>query len=304
MFKFSTLLLALVVVLASVVPWAGAAQAASGLGDEVALGAAAASAQSGTVYIVRPGDTLARIAFRFNTTVLAILAANPQITNPDWIFFGRRLRIPGSVPPSAAQRMSFAAGATSATVEDTVAARGIRRYVLGAMAGQQMEVSIENPLALGQVLLVIYGADGSVLLSDHAGAAFFRGRVPRTQDYFVEVHSAASAPVHYVLGVRIPERISFLPGRISATVEATIPANGTHNFVLKAAAGQMMTVNTSTAFGQVILIIFGEDGDVLISDHAGATSWTGRLPKTQDYFIDVRAVGPGSARSALEVIIP
>jgi hypothetical protein len=54
----------------------------------------------------------------------------------------------------------------------------------------------------------------------------------------------------------------------------------------------------------VILIFFGKDGDVLISDHAGATSWTGRLTKTQDYFIDVRAVGPGSARSALEVIIP
>ncbi|NLI59325.1 MAG: LysM peptidoglycan-binding domain-containing protein [Clostridium sp.] len=45
------------------------------------------------IYIVRPGDTLASIASRFNTTVAAIVRAN-NIQNPNLIFPGQRLIIP------------------------------------------------------------------------------------------------------------------------------------------------------------------------------------------------------------------
>lgn len=58
---------------------------------------------SGT-YIVQPGDTLSRIASRFNTTVLAIVQAN-NIANPNYIYVGQRLTVPGAsgnpAPPPA-----------------------------------------------------------------------------------------------------------------------------------------------------------------------------------------------------------
>ncbi len=47
-----------------------------------------------SIYIVRRGDTLLRIARRFGTSVQAILAVNPQIRNPNRIFAGQRLVIP------------------------------------------------------------------------------------------------------------------------------------------------------------------------------------------------------------------
>lgn len=47
-----------------------------------------------TVYIVQPGDTLFRIAQRFGTTVDAILAANPDIKDPNVIFPGQKILIP------------------------------------------------------------------------------------------------------------------------------------------------------------------------------------------------------------------
>ena len=47
-----------------------------------------------TTYSIEPGDTLFALAAKFNTTVPAILAANPQITNPDLIFAGEILNIP------------------------------------------------------------------------------------------------------------------------------------------------------------------------------------------------------------------
>jgi LysM repeat protein len=56
---------------------------------------------TGTVtYVVQPGDTLSKIARQFNTTVQALAQAN-NIANPNLIFVGQVLLIPGSggTPP-------------------------------------------------------------------------------------------------------------------------------------------------------------------------------------------------------------
>jgi len=45
-------------------------------------------------YIVQPGDTLSVLAQTYNTTVAAILALNPQITNPALIYSGEAITIP------------------------------------------------------------------------------------------------------------------------------------------------------------------------------------------------------------------
>jgi LysM repeat protein len=51
----------------------------------------------GQVYAVQPGDTLFSIAMRFGTSVNAIAMAN-NIRNPNVIFAGQRLVIPGGKP--------------------------------------------------------------------------------------------------------------------------------------------------------------------------------------------------------------
>ena len=45
-------------------------------------------------YLVVRGDSLRKIADRFDTTVAAILALNPKITNPNLILVGQRITIP------------------------------------------------------------------------------------------------------------------------------------------------------------------------------------------------------------------
>ncbi|NLZ37989.1 MAG: SafA/ExsA family spore coat assembly protein [Firmicutes bacterium] len=47
-----------------------------------------------TIYIVQPGDTLFKIAQRFQVSLEAIKAANPQITDPNKIFPGQQIFIP------------------------------------------------------------------------------------------------------------------------------------------------------------------------------------------------------------------
>jgi nucleoid-associated protein YgaU len=47
------------------------------------------------LYVVRPGDRLSTIAGRFAITTAAILALNPRITDPNAIYSGQTIRLPG-----------------------------------------------------------------------------------------------------------------------------------------------------------------------------------------------------------------
>lgn len=58
--------------------------------------------QGGFIYKVQPGDTLFLIAQRFGVSLNALIAANPQITNPNLIFPGQLIcvpTLPSQVPP-------------------------------------------------------------------------------------------------------------------------------------------------------------------------------------------------------------
>ncbi len=59
--------------------------------------AAGPQAQTDEVYVVQPGDTLFSIALRFGLTASDITAAN-NLSNPNLIFVGQRLVIPGDRP--------------------------------------------------------------------------------------------------------------------------------------------------------------------------------------------------------------
>ena len=59
---------------------------------------------NGQLYYAQSGDTLRKIAAKFNTSVDAILKVNPQITNPNLIYVGQAIAIPAGVSTYAVQR--------------------------------------------------------------------------------------------------------------------------------------------------------------------------------------------------------
>ncbi|MBC6610453.1 LysM peptidoglycan-binding domain-containing protein [Hymenobacter sp. BT507] len=52
-------------------------------------------------YEIKPGDTLAKVAAKYKLTLSTLLAANPQITNPNVVVVGQLLVIPSRVPDPA-----------------------------------------------------------------------------------------------------------------------------------------------------------------------------------------------------------
>ncbi len=63
-----------------------------------------AQSPCGPTYQVVYGDTLHQIAERCDTSISALLAANPGIRNPNLIYTGTRLNIPSSEQKEKAER--------------------------------------------------------------------------------------------------------------------------------------------------------------------------------------------------------
>lgn len=238
--------------------------------------------------------------------------------------FTRMARIaPTTVPPTTAapaatsttvgntnaeQRIRFATGATSTTVSGTLAASESDRYVLRALAGQTLSLNLT--FTVGQAILVVWGDDGDVLLSDHTEVSSFERELTKTQDYHMMVRGKPEGNTAYNLVVNIPaistgvKRIEFARGSTSASVSGQLSASASDQYLLRAQAGQTLSINTTFAEGAAILVVWGADGNVLLSDHAEVSIFQGVLPATQDYYILVKGRPDGATSYTMTIDIP
>jgi hypothetical protein len=209
-------------------------------------------------------------------------------------------------------RINFAPGATSATRTGVLTMGDMDRYVIKANGGQTMSVSAAS--ANNNVILVIFGKDGTVLISDHADASSWSGVLPSTQDYYVDVRAIDGTSANYTLTVTIPpeppspphptiQRIRFAPGTISATVSGQVTPGGSNEYAIKASANQQMLISASAEEQAIGISVVGADGTVLQSPMGGLSNFSGELPSTQDYFITVTIQGDGFADYSMTVTI-
>lgn len=59
---------------------------------------------TGLIYTVQWGDTMRKIADRFGISLSDLIAVNPQISNPNWIWAGQQINLPASVSLYTVQR--------------------------------------------------------------------------------------------------------------------------------------------------------------------------------------------------------
>jgi hypothetical protein len=177
----------------------------------------------------------------------------------------------------------MANGATEVSVTGSVTAGSPQTYLVGAQAGQLLMATVDS--ANEGVSLTIRAADGSLLagpVADHTG---WQGTVPTSGDTALIV-TCATGSANFSLGVTIPVRVSFAPGATTASAQGPIGPSGVVTYVLRAQAGQTLSVSITSPGKDVFLTIYGlEDGQPYVRDASGATSYSFKLPSTQDYVI-------------------
>jgi LysM repeat protein len=104
-------------------------------------------------YQIRPGDSLSGIAARYQTTVGALMQANPQIHSPNLIYAGAQLNLPGS--SDSFQPAPSSSGA-SYTVRpgDTLSAIGARFGVSYQSIARANGLTNPNLIYAGQHLVI------------------------------------------------------------------------------------------------------------------------------------------------------
>lgn len=155
----------------------------------------------GVYHTVQQGETLFSISRRYNVSVAAIRAANGLSSNT--IYVGQRLLIPtggGGEPAPGPTRITFAPGATSATVTGVASSAAPARYVVAAQGGQQMTVTLtaDNP----SLYIAVLHPNGDNLAGGST-VQQWSGTVPLTGDYNLEVRNPVTNTTNFSLTVRI-----------------------------------------------------------------------------------------------------
>lgn len=104
----------------------------------------------GRMYRVVAGDTMFTIAQRFNISLDALIRANPQITNPNEIFPGQEICIPGGAPVNCPNGMLYTVRAGDTLFE--IARRN--NITLAALVAANPQITNPDRIVPGQVICI------------------------------------------------------------------------------------------------------------------------------------------------------
>lgn len=157
----------------------GSGQPGSGQPSATATPASSSSTTS-EIYVVQAGDSLLGIALRFGLTLDALMEAN-NLTNPDFVFVGQRLTIPGSGGGGTS------AGSGAAETPPTPDTDGLELRVEqpGNLAQEQVQVINDTDAALN-----LQGWT----LSREGGPVYTFGNLPIFPGGSVRLHSGNGEP--------------------------------------------------------------------------------------------------------------
>jgi hypothetical protein len=103
-----------------------------------------------------------------------------------------------------------------------------------------------------------------------------------------------------------PNRIEFKRGTSSTTVSGVVRGDEQTEYVLSAKKGQRLIIKlTSVPVKSSVFQLLGEDNDTLGLEHDANFDYSGVLPKTGDYFINVKrpTEAKGTSRYRMTVTI-
>ncbi len=192
----------------------------------------------------------------------------------------------GGTNPGSPTNILFSTGTTAAVESGTIQPGQVKAYTINVGNSQPMILLLHS--TNGDAFFAIYDANGNVVLDPAKKWSRWQELLPaKVQLYTINVIGGATAG-DYTLTVKVPARISFASGATSASVTASTAKGYVFSYTISGAANQTMTANLTVPANTAAMDIFGlATGDSLLGVSAKGTTFTGPLPSTQDYIIEV-----------------
>jgi hypothetical protein len=195
------------------------------------------------------------------------------------------------------ERIVFASGETTATRSGTVTPEFSPQYVIDILADQNVQMMLESGGSTAS-FSVIGVSDGLMYKSSADGVNQYSFRTTMRQDYLITI--IASVPTEYNFGVYVEPlsyptpvpseivQIQLAPGETSTDIPGTTVPYGIDRYRAQAQGGQNMTVSLQSEGSQLRFAVLDlQNGTVLERLNSPNPVWTGTLPATGQYEIDV-----------------
>ena len=193
----------------------------------------------------------------------------------------------------------FASGTTAAVEQGSIQPNQVKAYTLSAGQNQPMILIVNSPN--NDVYLGVTEPDGSKLLDPAKKYTNWQWLLPRTELYTINLYGGAASE-DFILTAKVAEIVNFPSGKTSVTLSGSTPKGYVISYAFFCQANQVMTVSLNVPSSQAYLDVFGLATGPLLKSSAKATSWTGTLPITQDYIIEVIPV-TGDVTYSLKVTV-
>jgi hypothetical protein len=198
-------------------------------------------------------------------------------------------------------RVSMLTGRTSVNMDGHVDKNSRTTFLVGARANQYMMAMINNinkPL-----VLEIQAPDGSYLAKASENNYSWQGTLPADGDYLVTVVNNGDA-TDFNISITIPVRVTFQVGATSASLNGVEGAREVNTYLLRALKDQQLTVTLTSDHSDILLAIYGlQDGQPYLRYQLGQTSFTFKLPATQDYVIQCFSFGSSVENYTISFVV-
>jgi LysM repeat protein len=198
---------------------------------------------SGTEYTVKSGDTLSKIAATYGVTAQALAAAN-NISNPNNIFLGQVLTIPGKASSTASgTEYTIKSGDTLSKI---AAAYGITAQALAAANN----ISNPNNISVGQVLTISGKASSTISVTEYTiKSGDTLSKIAAA--YGVTVQALAASNNIFNLNNISVGQVLTIPGKASSTASVTEYTIKSGDTLSKIAAACGVTVQALAASNNI-----------------------------------------------------
>ena len=178
----------------------------------------------------------------------------------------------------------FASGTTAAVEKDTIQPNQVKAYSLSAGQYQPMILIVLSPN--NDVYLGVTEPDGTKLLDPSKKYTTWQWLLPKTELYTIQVYGGATSE-NFSLTTKVAQIVTFPAGASTITLAGSTPNGYVVSYALACQANQVMTVSINVPATTAYLDVFGLATRTLLSASDKTTSWSGTLPSSQDYIIEV-----------------
>jgi hypothetical protein len=160
----------------------------------------------------------------------------------------------------------------------------VATYTLSAGQAQPLTLIMNSPN--NDVTMGVFEPNGNVLLDPAAKYTRWQMALPATELYTIQVIGGATTE-SFTLTIKLPLVVSFGSGTNSSTLNGTTVNGYLFSYSFNCAIGQTMSASLNVPSSTAYIDIYGLSSGTLLSASEQVNNWTGVLPQTQDYIVEV-----------------